>query len=264
MVRVETIFSDLLERERDLYIFLPPGYRRRGSRTYPVLYLQDGQNVFSREGTWHIRWDADGTAARLIRRRRIEELIIVGVANSEWRDDEYTPTEDATEGAGGYADLYLRHLVEEVKPFIDENFRVRPFREDTGIGGSSLGGLLALYAAMTYPHYFGKVAALSPSLWWDDQVILKWAAEWEVDPADFRIWLDMGWWEADEEDGEEEEDGREEVDPLLEARALRDILVDKGFRRGRNFRYFEDAEGTHDELAWGRRFGRALTFLFGK
>lgn len=278
MVRVETIFSDLLGRERDLYIFTPPGYRRHGARTYPVLYLQDGQNVFSREGTWPVRWDADGTAARLIRRRRIEELIIVGIANSEWRDDEYTPTEDALEGAGGLADLYLRHLVEEVKPFIDGNFRVRPFREDTAIGGSSLGGLLALYAAMTYPHYFSKVAALSPSLWWDDQVILKWATEWEVDPAGFKLWLDMGWWEGDdeeetaeagegeteEEEEEEEEEGREEVDPVDEARVLCDILVEKGFRRGRNLRYFEDADGTHDELAWGRRFGKALTFLFGR
>lgn len=258
MVEVETLFSEVLDCERDIYIFTPPDFSRRRSQRYPVLYMQDGQNIFSREGTWHIRWDVDGTAARLINRGKIEELIIVGVANSEWRDDEYTPTVDEGEESGGLADPYLRFLVEEVKPYIDQNYPVRPFREDTGIAGSSLGGLLSLYAAMTYPEYFGKVAAMSPSLWWDDHVILKMATEWEVDPTEMKIWLDMGFFEDDPEEAEEED-----VDPLEEAAALCEILKEKGFRRGRSLRYFEDKSGTHDEIAWGRRFSKVLRFLYG-
>jgi len=203
MVKVETIYSEELGNEREIYIFLPPSYDADAERTYPVLYMQDGQNIFSSAGeSAMMKWDVDTTALSLIEEGIIEEIIIVGISNSEWRDYEYTPTFDATDGSGGHADPYLTFLVEEVKEYIDENYRVRPFRHDTALAGSSLGGLLALYAAMEYPDFFGKIAAISPSLWWDDEIILEMARDWEIDPAGMKIWIDMGYNEDEEDDGE--------------------------------------------------------------
>lgn len=206
MVHVETIYSDHLKDERRIYIMTPPGYDDDPERTYPVLYMQDGQNIFSEHREGPLCWDVDTTAQSMMADGKIEEIIVVGIANSEWRDDEYTPTVDDKEGTGGYADLYLHFLIEEVKGFIDSNYRVRPFREDTGIVGSSLGGLLSLYAAITYPDFFGKIGVISPSLWWDNEIILQMAKEWNMNPEEMKIWIDMGMREADEEEEEEEEE----------------------------------------------------------
>lgn len=255
MIEVYDFYSEYLEEERTIYIYLPPGYEEDEEKTYPVLYMQDGQNIFSDYGEGSMNWRLDETAEELIEEGKIEELIIVGISNSAWRDDEYTPTVDENEGTGGYADIYLQFLIDEVKSHIDSNYRVRPFREDTCVGGSSLGGLLSLYAAISHPEIFGKIAAISPSIWWDNRVILDMAEEWDVEPADMKIWLDMGIYEGDEED-------EDEVDPLEESDILCEILKAKGFKRGKNLRYFTDYDGSHDEFSWGKRAGRILLFLF--
>jgi len=254
MIEVYTFESEYLSNERDIYIFLPPSYGE-SEENYPVFYMQDGQNIFSEYGEGPWRWNMDETALELIEKDLIEEIIIVGIANTEWRDEEYTPSVDENEGSGGYGDLYLSFLIDEVKSYIDDTFRVRPFREDTAIGGSSLGGLLSLYAAMEHPEYFGKIAAMSPSIWWDYQIILTMAEEWEVDPEDMKIWLDMGVHEKDEED---------EIDPVEESDILCEILKSKGFKRGKNLRYYKDYRGEHNEFFWGKRMGKVLKFLFGK
>lgn len=257
MIVTNTFYSENLENERNMYIYLPPSYEDNEDDTYPVMYMQDGQNIFSEYAEGGRCWDMDLTADELIENGEMEEIIIVGVSNTEWRDEEYTPTEDENEQSGGYGDLYLKFLIEEVKDYMDNNFRVRPFREDTCIGGSSLGGLLSLYAAITYPEYFGKIAVISPSIWWDNQLILGMAQEWDIDPADMKIWLDMGMYEISEE---ELEDG--ETDPMVEADMLCEILKSKGFKRGKNLRYFTDYWGSHDESSWGHRIGRVFKFLF--
>ncbi len=257
MIEVYTLVSETFEEIREIYIYLPPGYEEDEEKTYPVFYMQDGQNIFSGYGEGPGKWDMDLVADELIEEERIKELIIVGISNSNWRDEEYTPTFDEGEESGGYADLYLDFLLQEVKEYIDNNYRVRPFREDTAIGGSSLGGLLALYAGITCPEYFGKIAAISPSIWWDNQVIMDMAEEWDVDPQDMKIWLDMGRYENDEDD-------EDEADPLEQADMLCEILKSKGFKRGRNLRYFTDYKGTHDEYSWGKRIGKVMSFLFGK
>ena len=256
MIEVYSFKSEYIDYERDIYIYLPPGYDEDEDKTYPVFYMQDGQNIFSEYAESGMSWNMDITATELIEEGSIEEIIIVGISNSHWRDDEYTPTPDENEGTGGYGDLYLDFLINEVKEYIDDNYRVNPFREDTAIGGSSLGGLLALYAAMSYPEIFGKIAALSPSIWWDERIILDMAEEWDVEPENMKIWLDMGLFEADEE--EEEED-----DPLEDADTLCEIFKSKGFKRGHNLRYFRDYKGSHNEYFWGKRSKKVLLFLFG-
>ncbi len=216
MIHVETLYSEHLESDRKIYIMTPPSYDEDIDRTYPVLYMQDGQNIFSEYREGPLCWDVDTTAQSMMAEDKIEEIILVGIANSEWRDDEYTPTVDDKEGTGGYADLYLHFLIEEVKAHIDKNYRVRPFREDTGIVGSSLGGLLSLYAAMAYPDYFGKIGVISPSLWWDNEIILQMAKEWDMNPDEMKIWIDMGMREEEEEDSSEEQDDESESDDKAE------------------------------------------------
>jgi enterochelin esterase-like enzyme len=239
-----------LEGERDLLVYLPPGYEESPRRRYPVFYLQDGQNLFD-PATAFIRgrdWRADVTADRLIRARAIEPLILVGIEHGgERRLDEFTPTEDRRRGGGGKADLYGRALVEEIIPFINFHYRARAGREHVALGGSSLGGLASLYLGLKYPRVFGMLAVLSPSVWWDDRVILKHVAGLRSRPQT-SIWLDSGTLEGDQE--------------LVHIRQLRDALARKGWVTGEDLHYAEVRGARHEERAWGRRFGAVLRYLF--
>ena len=168
--------SRFLSQARDLVVFLPPGHDRDPSRRYPVLYMHDGQSVFTATppGALATKWRMDETAARLIAAGRIEPLIIVGIPNRpEDRTDELTPTRRLPEGEGGKGDLYGRMLVEEIKPFIDSRYRTRPGPADTGLCGASLGGLITLHLGLKYPAIFGKLCVMSPTISWDRWVVLR-------------------------------------------------------------------------------------------
>jgi predicted alpha/beta superfamily hydrolase len=242
--------SRFLARTRDVILYLPPRYEAEQSRSFPVMYLHDGQNLFD-GATAYIpgrEWQVDETAQRLILRRRIASLIIVGIYNTgESRADEYTPTRVEKLKAGGRADLYGRLIVEELKPFVDAHYRTLDGPENHALGGASLGGLVTLHLGLKYPHVFGKLAVMSPSLWWDNGVVLR-----EVERLPHKtpqcIWLDAG--------------TKEGGMVTHNARLLRDALTSKGWREGAELHYLEARGATHDEAAWGRRFGRALRFLF--
>src|SRR5262245_13166693 len=140
--------SSFLKRPRTLIVSLPPGYLTHSRHRYPVLYLHDGQNLFNPATSFAgAAWEADKTAARLMRGKRIRPLIQVGICNTDDRLDEYGPWRDRSEKAGGRGKRYARFLVEEVKPFIDRTYRTLRDREWTGVAGSSLGGLISLYIA---------------------------------------------------------------------------------------------------------------------
>ena len=149
--------------------------RPKGNAAFPVLYMQDGQNLFDPE-TSFIKgnyWRMGETADALIEADAIEPLIIVGIYNAgERRIDEYTPVEDRRLG-GGHADAYGRMLVEELKPFVDVQYRTLPGAENCGMGGSSLGGLVTLYLGLRYPAVFSRLAVMSPSVWWRKRTILR-------------------------------------------------------------------------------------------
>src|SRR5947199_6944399 len=145
--------SRILGNRRDILVYLPPGFRRFSRKRYPVLYLHDGQNVFDAATSFAgVEWGVDETAERLIRARIIEPLIVVAVANmGQDRVHEYTPTSGVIETKGrrkkrsrGLARLYGHFLMEELKPYIDRNYRTRRGPTFTGLGGSSLGGLVTL------------------------------------------------------------------------------------------------------------------------
>lgn len=254
LIKHENFHSPFLPDDRDITVFLPPGYEAGRARRYPVLYMHDGQNLFEPEKAFKKgeHWRVGETATTLIDARRIDPLIIVGIANTGRRRlDEYTPTYDRRRG-GGEADAYGRLIVEELKPFIDATYRTRSDAPHTGMGGSSLGGLVTLYLGLTHPDIFSKLAVMSPSLWWDRRGVLRTvraSGGRDFGPAGrSRIWVDMG-----------TREGRGHVE---NARLLKAGLLKAGWIEDQDVHYEEVPGGTHSERSWGDRFGRVLEWLF--
>jgi predicted alpha/beta superfamily hydrolase len=248
--------SRFLSPDRDILVYLPPGYTAEKKRHYPVLYLHDGQNLFDGATSFikGAEWRVDETAQSLITSKAIEPLIIVGIYNAgKDRLDEYTPTADA-KYKGGHADAYGRMIVEELKPFIDSNYRTLKDARNTALGGSSLGGLVSLYLALRYPNVFGKAAVMSPSVWWDKKVIVREVEMLKRRPPLLRIWLDTGTKEGGSE--------AEAAETTTNARALRDALLSKSWKEEKDLKYFEAAGAEHNERAWEQRVGPMLRFLF--
>ena len=240
----------MLSTPRDIAVYVPPGYAESPQTRYPVLYMQDGQNLFDPATAFCGNdWRADITADELIRAGAIEPCLIVGAYNTGVRRiSEYTPTRDPARKKGGKGGRYARMLARELKPFIDSQYRTRRGPADTFVGGSSLGGLVSLEAALLYPRVFGGAAVMSPSVWWDRRVILSMVAAYSNTQRP-RIWLDTG-----------TQEGSAQV--VADARALRDLLAERGWQ-GRGLAYVEDQGAGHNEGAWAARFGGVLQWMFG-
>lgn len=252
-VRVYENFGSMhLDAPRNVLVYTPPGYGNDPAHRYPVLYMHDGQNLVNPEDAFGgVVWGVDETAQNLILTGVIEPLIIVGIYNAgEHRLNEYTPVKSATgrmRGHGGKADFYGRMIIEELKPFIDREYLTKPEREFTGLGGSSLGGLVSLYLGFKRPDVFSRLAVLSPSVWWaNNQIIREVALVGERLPL--RIWLDIG--------------KREGSRIKHQVRALRELLRANGWRENEDLAYFEFPEARHEEAAWAARFGEVLKFLY--
>jgi predicted alpha/beta superfamily hydrolase len=248
--------SRYLAGKRDVLVYLPPGYDAKQKERYPVLYLHDGQNLFDGATSFikGAEWRVDETAQALISSRAIRPLIIVGIYNvGADRIDEYTPSVDARHKKGGKAELYGRMIVEELKPFIDSEYRTLRGAKNTGLGGSSLGGLVSLYLALKHPKTFGRVAVVSPAVWWDNLMILRAVGAVKKKPG-LRIWLDMGTREG--------RDKAEMDEGTNNARKLRDALVAKGWKENSDLKYFEAEGAEHNERAWAARVEPMLKFLY--
>ncbi|MEZ0325833.1 MAG: alpha/beta hydrolase [Fimbriimonas sp.] len=247
--------SKILGNKRNLIVYLPPGYEEDKTRRYPVLYMNDGQNVFDGMTSYipNQEWRADEAAERLIRAGKIEPLIIVGVDNGQMaRADEYLPTRAQTKFAkdpiGGKADLYGDMLTKELMPMINSTYRTKTGGTHTGILGSSLGGIVSFYLGTTRPKVFGKLGVVSPSIWWDDRLLIKQTKAWKAKPP-VKIWLDMG--------------TKEGYEGLLDARNLKRALEAKGFILGKDLAYMEAPGAQHNEAAWAARMEAILLFLYG-
>ena len=243
--------SRYLPDTRDLIVYLPPGYDQEQARTYPVLYLQDGQNLFDGRTsfipgcTWGLREHADAA----IEAGEIEPLVIVGIDHAGHRRiAEYTFEPDGQLG-GGEADQYGLMLTRELMPWIAAQYRVRTERADTGVGGSSLGALVSLYLGLRHPQLFGKLAVLSPSVWWNHRSILGFLNQHAPQLCERpRLWLDVG-----------DREGRR---TLEDAQMLHRRLLAHGWSPDENLHFEEIPGGTHDEASWAQRVRPILKFLF--
>jgi predicted alpha/beta superfamily hydrolase len=238
----DAVWSPQLSNKRQILVQLPAGYDY-GDQRYPVIYMQDGQNLFdpatSYAGDWHA-----GAALDALEREGLA-AILVGIPNmGERRPAEYSPFHEARLG-GGEGDVYLDFIGSTLKPLIDRDFRTLPEREHTAIAGSSLGGLISLYAFFARPDIFGRAGVISPSLWFARGAIFRYLRRQPFVPG--RIWLDAG----DQEEG----------NMLANARRLRDLLTAKGYHPGVNLHYLEAAGAGHNEAAWAARLPAVLRFL---
>lgn len=241
--------SSFLPDARDIEVYLPEAYTNDPERHFPVFYLHDGQNLFDGRTSYipDHTWQAHTTVDRLTRDGLIEPIILVGINNTGVRRmSEYTPSPDASL-RGGDGDLYGRLIVEELKPCIDREFRTLRDAANTGLGGSSLGGLISLYLGFTYPQVFSRLAVISPSVWWNDRAILRTISAGHTRP-NLRIWLDMGTAEG--------------LRHVRDCDLLHRSLVRNGWRDGIDLSYLRIPGGVHNEDAWAARFDQVLRFLF--
>ncbi|MBC8107563.1 MAG: hypothetical protein H7Z14_13305 [Anaerolineae bacterium] len=266
--------SKILNNDRSVIVWLPPGYEKDTSARYPVLYMHDGQNLFDDATSFAGEWRADETARRLIEEGKIVPIIIVGIENAgAARMDEYTPTTEPiyvadkkaidegkktkadVETEGGKGELYAQFLITEVKPFIDQTYRTQADRAHTAVAGSSLGGLISLYMAWKHHDVFSKFGVISPSLWWDNRDLTKHLYVDHDWMKTCKIWFDMG---TDEGAGQYSERN------MLATRELAGIFSRARLSEDVAYRYREIDKAKHNEQAWAERFDQVLLFLFGK
>ena len=252
--------SNLLNNDRTLIVYLPPDYEKDKSARFPVLYLQDGQNLFDEATSYQgIEWKLDEAAQELNGQHKIRPAILVGVYNTPARDAEYTPPLAGAPKDGAKGDLYARMLVEEIKPFIDKTYRTQPGRETTLVGGGSLGGLVALYAAKAHHDVFGHVVALSPWLRLGDKPIVT---ELVGDGAwlkDTKLFVEMGTAPGHNYPGGE----ASAANAVADAQALVAVLTKAGLEPGRQFQYVEIEGGRHNEQSWQAIVPQMLLAVFG-
>jgi len=231
--------SPQLGNRRDLLVCLPPSYHHT-DRHYPVLYLQDGQNLFDRATSFSGEWYVDKTMQALAPEGI--EAVVVGIPNAgEQRTAEYLPDERGRH--------YLDFLTSTVKPIVDASFRTRTARADTGLGGSSLGGVISMYGLFARPDVFGFAAVMSPAFALAQDSIMEFVAAAPTTPA--RIWLDVG--DAEFEPW---------VSPAYveSVSRMHALLRSKGYSDD-ELHYAIDHGARHEEAAWARRFPQAIRFL---
>ncbi|MBI3891377.1 MAG: alpha/beta hydrolase [Candidatus Wallbacteria bacterium] len=245
-------------------LHLPADYEE-DHRPYPLLYMLDGQNVFDRATSFLGQaWDADKIHDALVTRGLVEPFVIATIGSGAERDFLYTPSIDPIEGGGQLA-LMERLILGELDPWLRNRFRLLHGPQNTGILGSSLGGLAAFHLAWDNPDRFGLVGMMSPSLWWDRNVTHRLVEADEGGPdTPLRIWLDVG---TEEDDDDEDDDDADSEDEWLEDFDLIQAVVDLGEAleiRGHDVRTTVAEGAEHTEAAWRERLPGAFLWLFGE
>lgn len=234
------------EGERRLTLYLPHDYDRTEER-YPVAYMWDGQNLFGDQGSfaggWRLHHALD---MRATRGKRVP--IVVALHHGVSREEELVPW-PVQDGAEAKADLLLDWVTGTLMPMVEKELRVLTGPEHTMVGGSSLGGLLSLYAFFRHHDRFGKALCMSPSLWVAEGKIFEYVARARC-AGDPRLYLDCG---AKEANGI----------VIEHAEWMAQLLERKGFWKGYHMIWRPDPRGDHNERAWRRRLPRALHYLYG-
>lgn len=246
--------SRIFRNTRQLRVWLPPGYDVSDATRYPVLYLNDGQNLFDPATAFGgVDWRVGSTAESLITQGKTPPLIIVGIDNTgRNRVREYIPYRSSDPRVlGAQGKRYPEFLLREVMPLIEKYYSAAKGPEHTGLGGSSLGGLITLYTQVETPGVFGRLLIESPSLWVANQKILeecRKAVDWP-----YRIYLGMGTREV----GDAAKDER----AVEDVRELESILRDAKLGAAR-LKVVIEEEASHNEAAWAGRFAQGLEFLY--
>ena len=241
-----------LGRTRRVWLYLPPDYETNTARHYPVLYMHDGQNVFDGATSFVGEWGVDETLDSLHAAGELS-LIVVAVDHGDARRfDEYNPWTHPEHG-GGQGDEYVDFLVQTLKPYIDAHYRTLPDRLNTGIAGSSMGGLISFYAMLQYPDVFGRAGVFSPAFWTAKPAVFEWAAAKSPTRPDPRMFMVSGGLE----DGAPTV-GQYEMDQI----AMVDTLIGAGFVSGTEIEAHIRADGAHSEWFWRREFPAVVKWLF--
>lgn len=237
---MKDIFSPQLGNMRDILVWLPPEYDARPNERYAVMYMHDGQNLFDEVSAYDQEWGVDEISTELAEKENLRH-IIVGIPNMGLaRLHEYSPWEDDFRRSRGFGERYVRFILQTVKPQIDNQYRTKPERDYTGVTGSSLGGLISLYAGMTRTDKFSFAACLSPSMNVAGGRIMKTAQAYH---GNAKIWIDYGVREFGGERGLSNQ--------MIEAvRECGRILKSNGV----DARVVIDPDGEHNESSWRRRF----------
>jgi predicted alpha/beta superfamily hydrolase len=236
-------------KDRDVIVWLPPGYETEKSRRYPVIYMHDGQNVFdSVTSSFGTDWSIDETADDLIKKKTIEPVIVVGIYNTSDRMKEYTP--------GDKGSAYIDFVVRTVKPLIDSTYRTKPDRRNSIVGGSSAGGIISFMIVWEHPDVFSKAICMSPAFktptsmgaGWDYAKVVATSTEKKKHVF---FYIDNGGvgLESQLQPG---------IDDMISALKL------KGYQEGKDFVFIQDVTAQHNEAAWAKRFPKALQLVLKK
>jgi predicted alpha/beta superfamily hydrolase len=231
-------------KERDIVVWLPPGYDENTEEYYPVLYMHDGQNMFDpKTSAIGIDWQIDEAADTLIRNGYIKPIIIVGIHNTPHRSSEYSHNDT------GYA--YMDFVVNELKPLIDSIYRTLPARENTATGGSSLGGLISFMLVWEKSDVFSQAVCISPALKISRYNFVTPVENYTGDKKDIRVYIDNG--------GIGVEDSLQAgIDEMLTA------LKKQGYSQDEDLYWIKDVDAEHGESDWAKRIWHPLIFMFGK
>ena len=244
ILKKEFVIENLNDISHKVWLYLPPNYENSDEK-YPVIYMHDAQNLFDDATSFVGEWDVDGTLNTLYEKTG-KGFIVVAVENGgEKRIEEYTPYKNEKYG-GGKGDIYIDFLANELKPYIDKNYKTLTTPENTALIGSSLGGLISFYGGLKYPEVFGKIGALSTSFWFSSDKINDFTKE-NGNQQNTKIYFLVGEKEGDS--------------MVPDTENMAKLLVDLGFP-AENIKTKIVAEGKHTESFWKAEFLEVIEFLY--
>ncbi len=233
-----------LKTTRRIWIYLPKDYHT-SNKKYSVMYLQDAQNLFDDATSYSGEWQIDETLNKIFEKTG-KSLIVVGIDNGgEKRIEELSPYKNAKYG-GGNGENYVKFIVETLKPYVDKNYRTKPQRKYTTIGGSSLGSLISVYAAVKYPKIFGKVLAFSSAFWFNSKELNEFISSSKVNLEHQKYYFIQG--------KHEDEDMEEQTNRVIENLKSKNV-------KPKNIFLKIDEDGKHNEMYWRREFEGAVLWL---
>lgn len=241
----DTFYIPQLNKKRRIWLYLPKDYQS-STKNYPVLYMQDGQNIFDKTTSFSGEWNVDETLDSMFMTGD-QSCIVVAIDNGgSSRLDEYSPWINAQYG-GGQGDKYVEFIANTLKPYIDQNYRTKPEASSTGIMGSSMGGLISMYAGIKYPDIFGRVGAFSSSYWFSASSY-DYVNSTKVHDSSYFYMI-----AGDKEGGNQ----------VLDMDKMYKTLIDAGATTEQIFKQHH-VDGQHSEWYWRREFPKAYKWLFEK